>query len=597
MNKFHSTLFVFLLISIFFTNGLTAQWEEDFTDSNLSSWSGDVGDFIINDDGQLQLNALEAGESTIFVSKSILADTISFGFYHKMDFSPSDNNQSTIYIGIDNQDLMVAKGYFMRIGENGSDDAIKFYYLDNGTEELIGSATMGAMANDPAEVRIQIDIYPNGLWSVSTNYEGQSDKSLDLEFMDDRTDIKDSFLGLSCKYSASRTDKFFYDDFFLLRFEVDKTPPTVTAAQIIGPSALLIQFNESVEVSDATNVSNYTLDNGLGNPSTISPQGSNGTEYVLTFSQNFEESIDYTLTVENIKDLNDNTIATYSFEFNVPSKPEVGDLLLSEILFDPYTDGEDFVEIYNASDKFIDLRSVKIRNNQNEQEQSISEEIILAPKSYIAFSEDVSYLLQEYKPAPEAIIEFNELPAFNNGEGNVMIINADGSVLDSFDYTEDLHFTLIEDTEGVSLERVNFTIDANNNNNWQSASQNVRFATPGYANSANVTIDPSSDVISISTETFSPNQDGNDDLMILNYNLDKSGYLLTVAIHDAAGFKVRELTQNELLSTQGIITWDGTNTEGNISDLGIYIVVGSLFHQDGEVINFRKTTVLADFID
>ncbi len=32
------------------------------------------------------------------------------------------------------------------------------------------------------------------------------------------------------------------------------------------------------------------------------------------------------------------------------------------------------------------------------------------------------------------------------------------------------------------------------------------------------------------------------------------------------------------------------------SDFGIYILVGQVFHTDGEVLEFKKTTVLAGFI-
>jgi len=104
-------------------------------------------------------------------------------------------------------------------------------------------------------------------------------------------------------------------------------------------------------------------------------------------------------------------------------------------------------------------------------------------------------------------------------------------------------------------------------------------------------------MFTIVTSTFSPDQDGTDDIMILKYNLGKSGFVANITIHDAAGFKIKELSQNEFLSTQGIITWDGTDKEGNICDLGIYIVVGQTFHTDGDVLSFKKVTVLAGFID
>jgi len=577
---------------------MMAQWSADFSTSDLSTWTGDTDVFIVNEDNQLQLNAPEAGESTIFRNSQISNDTVSLEFYHLLDFAPSDNNKSTIYLTVDNVDLSVANGYYLQIGENGSDDGLKFYYLNNGSPELIGAAAMGAMSSEPAIVRLQIDIYPDGLWSVKTNYDGQEFVSLDVEFVDDRFSFKDgSFFGISCKYSASRADKFFYDDMVLKKFETDKTPPTVANIELTNPNQIRVTYDEPVNMSDAMSVTNYQVDNGVGSPTSISSTNNLGNEFILLFSDDFVSSIDYILSISNINDLNDNILSEFTYSFAIPRLPIEGDILISEILFDPYPGGEDFIEIYNNTSGLIDLQGIIIYNTQNGQTKSILESLTLEPNGYIALTENVDFLVQEYKPDANANIFFTDLPAFNNDDGNLTISNSEGVVLDSFDYSDDLHFQLIDDTEGVSLERVSFSIETNDLRNWQSASQNARFATPGYENSSSISIDPGSDMFSIVTELFSPNLDGNDDQMILNYNLDKSGYLANISVHDAAGYKIKDLSQNELLSSTGIITWDGTNMEGNISNLGIYIIVGQLFHQDGDVLEFKKTTVLAGFID
>ena len=598
MNIIIKNIAIYISLIFCCVHSTQAQWTDDFSDGFFSEWTGDTDVFIINENGELQLNAPDAGEASIFRPSQIDSDTISIGFYHLLDFSPSDNNKSTIYLALDGQEVATASGYYLEIGENGSDDALKFYYLENGSAELIRTASMGAMASEPAVVRLQIDVYPNGLWSVATNYDGEESRVLDVEFVDDRFSFSESqFFGIQCKFSASRADKFFYDDMYLKAFEVDKTPPEVIAASAVSPNQISIKFTEPVVISDAQQVANYSVDNEVGNPESVTVSGSLGIEYILQFENDFLSNIEYTLTVSGIKDTNDNLMENFSFVFNVSSKPLVGELLLSEILFDPYTGGEDFIELYNASDKFIDLNGLIISNLQNEMMKVISSDISMAPFSYLAISEDVDFLIQEYKPDNDANLTTSDLPAFNNDEGNVSISTSDGIRLDSFDYTEDIHFALIDDTEGVSLERISFEVATNDGRNWQSASQNSRFATPGYENSGALVINPTDDMFTIATETFSPNQDGDQDVMILNYNLDKSGFVANISVYDAAGFKIQDLSRNEFLSTQGIITWDGTDADGNISDLGIYVLVGSIFHPDGEVFEFKKTTVLAGFID
>ena len=588
-------IFCGLIISL---TPLKSQWFQDFTSQDLSEWLGDVGNFVVNEQEVLQLNASAAGESFIFRSSTIDSDTVSIFLFHTMDFSPSDNNMSKIYLALDNSDPTTANGYFIEIGENGSDDALKFFYLNNGVEELLATASMGAMAAEPATVRLRIDVYPDGLWSIYSNYEGGEFTTLELEFVEDRFSFSQSmFFGFFCKYSASRADKFFFDDMGVLKFEKDITPPEVASVKVLNAAQLELTFSEPVFASEAENNSNYSLDNGIGNPTNVSNQGGLGNVYLLTFSQDFDASLVYELTVSGITDLNDNVMISQQISFLFAAPPSPGDLFLSEILFDPYSGGEDFLEIYNRSNKNLELNGVAIRNDQKEDEKVINASIIIPGDSYLALTEDVDFLFQEYKPDQNANIEFSELPDFNNDMGNAMLISPMGEVLDSFDYHEDQHFQLLDDTEGVSLERLSFDVESTATQNWQSASQNVRFATPGYMNSNFITVPSEGENFLLSNETFSPNQDGEDDQMILNYSMEKGGFVANIQVYDASGFKIKDLSTNELLAVQGIITWDGTDSNGQIADIGIYIIAGDAFHPDGDVKRFKLTTVLADFID
>jgi len=575
-----------------------SQWSHDFSTDDLSDWSGDIGDFVVTDNEQLQLNAAAAGDAYIYRSSTIDFDSVSFSIFHNLDFAPSDNNKSRIYIALDNEDPTAASGYFIEIGENGSDDALKFYYLENGVENFLASATMGAMASEPAIVRMQIDIFPDGLWSVKTNYEGEEFTSLELEFVDDQFSMKNSqFFGLSCKFSASRADKFFYDDIGVQPFEEDTTPPEVVDVTIINSRTLSVTFSEPIVVTEGINTANYNLNNNIGNPVFMTQLNSLGSKFELEFDDDFDASKKYQLTVSGISDLSENVMTDQTIDFLFAGQPELGDLLLSEIIFDPYPGGEDFIEIYNRSDKNIDLIGLTINNSQKEENRTIENSIVIPSGTYLALTEEVDFLFQEYKPEQGAQIEFQELPSFNNDEGNVTIINSSGIVLDSFDYSEDQHFQLIDDTEGVSLERVSFEVAATDTRNWQSAAQSVRYATPGYENSSSITVIGGEESFQLEKETFSPNQDGEDDQLILTYSLEKSGFIANITVHDAAGFKIKELSNNELLGVEGIITWDGTGEDNMISDIGIYIIVGNVFHADGDKMNFKITTVLADFID
>jgi len=192
-----------------------------------------------------------------------------------------------------------------------------------------------------------------------------------------------------------------------------------------------------------------------------------------------------------------------------------------------------------------------------------------------------------------------DLPSFNNDSGNVSISHASSpnDYIDQFDYNDDLHFELLDDTEGVSLERISFTAETQSNDNWHSASSTAGFATPGVVNSNLIPQITSEGEFDLVEQTFSPNSDGDNDFLIINYRLDKPGYVANIKVFDDEGFEIKNVVSNGLLATDGIITWNGTSDEGIISQIGIYIVAAELFHPDGDVKNFKKVCVLADFIE
>ena len=157
-----------------------------------------------------------------------------------------------------------------------------------------------------------------------------------------------------------------------------------------------------------------------------------------------------------------------------------------------------------------------------------------------------------------------------------------------------MHFSLIDNTKGVSLEKINVSGPSNDPNNWHSASQQNLWATPGYQNSNRVR--PSSaieDKVQLVNKSFSPDGDGFEDFLLIQFMAEKPGFLATVKIYDTEGFLVRDLADNFLLGTENTLKWDGVNNEGSLTKAGMYIVQSRLFHPDGQTFNSRKVAVLA----
>jgi hypothetical protein len=595
----HSIIrFVLFLSLIVYSDRISAQLVDDFSDGDFTngpSWTGDTDDFVVNINGELQLMAPEAGESSLFTTLSY-PDTIQLDMTFRLEMSPSSSNFGLIYLGLDDIDPSVANGYYLQIGESGSNDAIKLYRLDSGSEILLATASDGAISSDPAQARISVTIYPDGLWSFSTDYDLSGFNELEFEVMDDTHSFSGlNIFGVYCEYTETRKENFFYDDISIMKFEQDEIGPLLTNLSVTGDKTILLSFNEKIDATTAESLDNYIVDQGLGSPSGAI---SDGVKVFLTFDNTFLSGTPYQLAILNVEDENGNAIIPIAEPFIVTVFPNIGDLAISEILSDPYSGGTDFVEIYNKSDNFINLNGLIISNINKEEEKKIDQDIELLPDEYICFTEDKEFLISTYPTHDvDQIIEV-DLPSFNNDSGNVSLSHSSASTnyIDQFDYDEGLHFELLDDTEGVSLERISFTADTQSEDNWHSASTTAGLATPGIANSNSLPTEVTDGEFELVEKVFSPNSDGDNDFLIINYKLDKPGYVANVKVFDDEGFEIDQIVSNGLLATEGLITWNGTTSEGSISQIGLYIIIAELFHPDGEIKNFKKVCVLADFI-
>jgi hypothetical protein len=62
--------------------------------------------------------------------------------------------------------------------------------------------------------------------------------------------------------------------------------------------------------------------------------------------------------------------------------------------------------------------------------------------------------------------------------GNITLRRSDSLIIDAFDYDEGLHFSLLENKRGVSLERLSFDQPTQSSGNWHSAAESAGYATP-----------------------------------------------------------------------------------------------------------------------
>ena len=156
-----------------------------------------------------------------------------------------------------------------------------------------------------------------------------------------------------------------------------------------------------------------------------------------------------------------------------------------------------------------------------------------------------------------------------------------------------MHFPLAADTKGVSLERLSADAPSQNYFNWHSAAADAGYATPGSANSQQLREVDLGSNWTLSPEVFSPDNDGSDDVAVIRYDLPGPGYVADIIIYNAAGRVVKTLITKSLLTSSGIITWDGTDEQHQRAPVGVYIVYASIFDLQGKVRTWKRPLVLA----
>ena len=521
----------------------------------------------------------------------------------RMDFAPSGSNQLRIYLQSSTTNFQDANGYFLEIGETGSDDAIHFYRVDNGTETLLTSGTIGAVADEP-EFNLKVTRNAIGEWNIFTNHDGGVVLNLEAALTDATYSGGTNWFGMICKYTSTRTDKFYFDNIKITPLVPDIDAPNVVEAIPLSFTELEVVFNEVVDETTANQISNYLIDGNIGNPQSAELDAIEPNKVFLTLNNALTNNTSYFLQVKNIKDEAGNVMTEQSVPFNllVPEPIEANDIVINEILFNPLTGGNDFVEIFNNSNKVLNLGELFIGNitPTDERFSDVEDDYLMFPGEYLVFTEDRDDILEKYTVEnPDALVQ-NDLPSFNDNEGNVSIFIENGNnriMIDSFDYNENLHFALIDDEDGISLERIDFNTPTQTASNWHSAASTVGFATPTYQNSQFRVSSMNSEIFSIPETVFSPSQDGFQDILLIEYQVENQGYLANLKVFDAKGRLVRQLYQNELLAPSGTLTWDGLTDEGLKARIGIYVITAEIFTPEKEAEYFKKTCVLADRLD
>lgn len=498
-------LIVFL--SLFITQSIHGQLSDDFSDGNFTTtptWNGDVSKYEVNGSFQLHSNGTSISD-TAYLSTNVgnldFSANLVWEFYLAMNFSPSNSNNCRIYLTSDNSNLRGAlNGYYIRIGESGSTDAIKFYKQTGTTSTLLYTGTGNTFGSSPT-VSIKVTRTGTGVWTFESDATGGT--TYLPEGSVTNTDITNTqFFGVWSKYTASNFDSFLYDNITLTgNIITDNTPPIVSNVSVVSSTQLDIVFNEPVESTTAQTTTNYGANNGSVNPTSAILDGSDPTLVHLTFTSPFIDGQTNTIFIDNVEDLANNPKASsqHNFLYFVAVPANYKDLVINEIFADPspqygLPSGE-FIEIYNASSNTFNLTNWTIGDASSDEQ--IGNYTLLPNQYLIIADDDFSFEYSIYSN----VILVSSLPSFNNGSDDVVLKDENGVTVDFVSYSSDWYGSSLKEDGGYTLELINPILPCTSSSNW-TGSNDINGGTPGAQNSVyNATPDASTpSIISSSTQ-------------------------------------------------------------------------------------------------
>lgn len=385
----------------------------------------------------------------------------------------------------------------------------------------------------------------------------------------------------------------------------DNTPPQLLRVSVVDNQTIKVWFSEPMDSVRLLNPSLYQISHGLtlnGLPKPVWPQYQT---VVLTLSQPMQQTVIYKLTIsDTLTDCVGNMLPLQSeVRFALSQPLEAGDIIINEVLSNPPAGLKEFVEIYNISNKILDLKELNLANIDATTGLPASlkpvatEGYLMFPGDHIVLTANVAGIQSYYYcPYPNNFIQMASLPSYNNDKGNVVLVHVGGTVIDRLDYDVSMHFPLLQSTKGVSLERINYFRPTSDKTNWHSASETAGFATPGYINSQYSEAQFNGEIV-ISPEIFSPDNDGYNDVVNISYTFAQPGNVGTIVIYDSRGRIIRNLVTSELLGTSGVYSWDGTTNDNQKAGIGIYVIYFEIFDLQGKKSVFKKTAVLGSYLN
>jgi hypothetical protein len=459
-----------------------SQFVDDFSDGdfiNNPAWTGDHEKFFVAE-GMLKLNADDAGMAYLSTQSEVMADT-QWEFWVRIAFIPSDNNHPRIYLVSDKSDLTAPlNGYFVQIGKTGGDNKRMYFYRQDGeevTQLLAGSMNLAESSNNIMRIRVLRDAIGN--WQLNADGTGGKIFMPQGEVFDP-VYTSTSWFGIRCNYTSSNSKRFYFDDFYVGDV-IPEGPPQVESLEVTSPNTLEVVFSRVVSHETAADVSNYSVDGGIGHPLVVSYDQQIPNMVSLLFFKNFETNTLYTMDVSGVESPDGQVMESWKGEFvhYVSSRFDVifNELMVNsrpEVELPPY----DWLELYNTTGLPLNLNGWVFQHGTTKRTLPDAH---IPPKGFLVLTTEEAF------PALEGHGNVVSVPglsatALTIGGTDLMLWDDNERLVSFVSYSSSWYRDAAKADGGWSLEKIDAYNFCEGAANWK-ASKDIRGGTPGETNS------------------------------------------------------------------------------------------------------------------
>ena len=291
------------------------------------------------------------------------------------------------------------------------------------------------------------------------------------------------------------------------------------------------------------------------------------------------------IIVQNDEDLTNNVKTKTVFV----TDPVNLKIIINEIMAAPETGKSEWIELFNPGTNNINLSTIYFADSRDTVKLSKVDRI-LHPGEYIVAGGDSAIAFQ-YNVPFESLTIVTGFPTLNNSFDDLKLLNNFNFVYDRVSYTEEWYGR--EVNQGISLEKINPNLNGQISVNW-AASVDINGSTPGRINSVFATILPTESQLQINPNPFSPDNDGFEDVTIIQVQIPVETAYINIRIYDTRGRLIRFLADSIPSAHQAQFVWDGKDDNYRVARIGAYICLVDALNSNNNIIKQMKSSIILD---